>query len=159
MRCQLLPARSEQCPEGIVSISGENLRIFSPEQLGNMFNQTSIPLRYTPRKMLLHPQTRYLILVESDDDTYPFEEKQKVLENLKQTRVKKEESMETEEGTNFRVGVSYASRVTRRCLRCSSSRGWCLGFKYQDNGFGTKSGLLRPLLTEVEDTGYIGNVK
>lgn len=89
--------RSEQCPEGIVSISGENLRIFSPEQLGNMFNQTSIPLRYTPRKMLLHPQTRYLILVESDDDTHPHEEKQKVIEALKQTKVKKEDSMETEE--------------------------------------------------------------
>lgn len=88
--------RSEQCPEGIVSISGENLRIFSTEQLGNMFNQTTIPLRYTPRKMWLHPQTRYLILVESDDDTFPYEEKQKILSSQKQTVVKTEE-METEE--------------------------------------------------------------
>jgi hypothetical protein len=33
---------SEQCPEGIVSITGDSLRIFTTEQLGDMFNQTSI---------------------------------------------------------------------------------------------------------------------
>lgn len=47
--------RSEQCPEGIVCISADTLRIVTVEQLGQMFNQISIPLRYTPRKMLVHP--------------------------------------------------------------------------------------------------------
>eukprot|EP01126_Amoeba_proteus_P058655 TRINITY_DN7590_c0_g1_i6.p1 TRINITY_DN7590_c0_g1~~TRINITY_DN7590_c0_g1_i6.p1 ORF type:complete len:732 (+),score=137.55 TRINITY_DN7590_c0_g1_i6:1565-3760(+) len=72
---------SEQCPEGIVSVAAENLRIFSMEQLGNMFNQTSIPLRYTPHKIMLHPfskDSKYLIISESDDDTYPYEEKLQV---------------------------------------------------------------------------------
>lgn len=46
--------RSEQCPEGIVSISGDSLRIFTIETLGQLFNQTIIPLRYTPRKLLVH---------------------------------------------------------------------------------------------------------
>eukprot|EP01127_Copromyxa_protea_P000185 TRINITY_DN10178_c0_g1_i1.p1 TRINITY_DN10178_c0_g1~~TRINITY_DN10178_c0_g1_i1.p1 ORF type:complete len:1210 (+),score=264.17 TRINITY_DN10178_c0_g1_i1:41-3631(+) len=87
---------SEQCPEGIVAISGENLRIFSTEHLGTMFNQTSIPLRYTPRKMFLHPQTRYMIIVESDDDTYPYEEKQKLTAAAKVK--KEEENMQTEDG-------------------------------------------------------------
>lgn len=41
--------RSEQCPEGVVAISNDNLRIFTTEQVGDMFNQSSIPLRYHPR--------------------------------------------------------------------------------------------------------------
>jgi len=74
---------SEQCPEGIVSISGDTLRIFTTEQLGDMFNQTHIPLRYTPRKMISHPFTQNLILIESDNDTYPYAEKQKLIEMFK----------------------------------------------------------------------------
>jgi hypothetical protein len=34
-----------------VSIAEDTLRIFSAEQLDQMFNQTVIPLRYTPKKV------------------------------------------------------------------------------------------------------------
>lgn len=36
-----------------------------------MFNQEEIKLRYTPRKMLLHPTTNYIITLETDHNTYP----------------------------------------------------------------------------------------
>ena len=42
---------SEMCPEGMVAITGNTLRIFTVDNLGAMFNQTSFPLRYTPRKL------------------------------------------------------------------------------------------------------------
>lgn len=80
--------------------------------------------------MFLHPQTRYLILVESDDDTYPYEEKQRVLANLKQTSVKREESMETEDA-NGRSFFSRTPRITlssaRECVRSTTPRPWYLG--------------------------------
>lgn len=45
------PFCSHDCNEGIVGISGHTLRIIVPERLGEIFNQTIIPLRYAPRKM------------------------------------------------------------------------------------------------------------
>ena len=48
---------SEQCPEGIVAIAGNTLRILSLEKLGVIFNQVATPLQYTPRKLAIHPPT------------------------------------------------------------------------------------------------------
>lgn len=48
---------SEQCPEGIVAIAGNTLRILSLEKLGVIFNQVATPLQYTPRKLAVHPPT------------------------------------------------------------------------------------------------------
>ncbi|KAL6056108.1 Splicing factor 3B subunit 3 [Balamuthia mandrillaris] len=62
---------SEQCPEGIVAMSGNTLRIISPERLGEVFNQEAIPLRYTPRQMIIHPQTNYVIIAESEHNAHP----------------------------------------------------------------------------------------
>eukprot|EP01124_Arcella_intermedia_P030027 TRINITY_DN6478_c0_g1_i1.p1 TRINITY_DN6478_c0_g1~~TRINITY_DN6478_c0_g1_i1.p1 ORF type:complete len:1199 (-),score=275.88 TRINITY_DN6478_c0_g1_i1:1875-5471(-) len=88
---------AEQCPEGIVSIAADSLRIFTTEQLGDMFNQTSIPLRYTPRRMLLHPPTQNMIIIESDNDTYPYAEKQKLNEMFKRADGE-ENQMNVDEG-------------------------------------------------------------
>ncbi|RCH93139.1 pre-mRNA-splicing factor rse1, partial [Rhizopus stolonifer] len=52
---------SEQCPEGVVAVAGNTLRIFTVEKLGNVFNQVSIPLKYTPRKFALHPPSRTFV--------------------------------------------------------------------------------------------------
>ena len=41
---------SEQCPEGIVAIASNTLRILALEKLGAVFNQVSYPLEYTPRR-------------------------------------------------------------------------------------------------------------
>lgn len=48
---------SEQCPEGIVAIAANTLRILSLEKLGVIFNQVATPLQYTPRKLEIHTPT------------------------------------------------------------------------------------------------------
>lgn len=59
---------SEPCPEGIVAIAGNTLRIISVNNLGTMFNQTSHSLRYTPRKMIRHNNT--IIIIETDQNEF-----------------------------------------------------------------------------------------
>lgn len=47
------------------------------EKLGNIFNQVSIPLKYTPRKFALHAPTRTFVVIESDHATFSPSEKAK----------------------------------------------------------------------------------
>ncbi|KAJ3129900.1 Splicing factor 3B subunit 3 [Nowakowskiella sp. JEL0407] len=61
---------SEQCPEGFVAVVGHTLRIFMVEKLGTLFNQTIIPLKYTPRRFALHAPSKNFIVVESDHKTW-----------------------------------------------------------------------------------------
>uniref|UniRef100_A0A667XXX6 Splicing factor 3b, subunit 3 n=1 Tax=Myripristis murdjan TaxID=586833 RepID=A0A667XXX6_9TELE len=61
---------SEQCPEGIVAISTNTLRILALEKLGAVFNQVAFPLQYTPRKFVIHPETNNLVLIETDHNAY-----------------------------------------------------------------------------------------
>lgn len=61
---------SEQCPEGIVAISTNTLRILALEKLGAVFNQVSHPLEYTPRKFVIHPESGHLLLIETDHNAY-----------------------------------------------------------------------------------------
>eukprot|EP00343_Euplotes_focardii_P010237 CAMPEP_0205827222 /NCGR_PEP_ID=MMETSP0206-20130828/31278_1 /ASSEMBLY_ACC=CAM_ASM_000279 /TAXON_ID=36767 /ORGANISM="Euplotes focardii, Strain TN1" /LENGTH=178 /DNA_ID=CAMNT_0053127915 /DNA_START=137 /DNA_END=669 /DNA_ORIENTATION=+ len=73
---------SEQCPEGIVCISGNTLRIVILEKLGELFNQTVLPLRYTPRKLISNPMNKHLIVIESDHNAYPHKIKLELLKTL-----------------------------------------------------------------------------
>ncbi|KAL7978794.1 hypothetical protein Chor_013283 [Crotalus horridus] len=61
---------SEQCPEGIVAISTNTLRILALEKLGAVFNQVAFPLQYTPRKFVIHPESSNLIIIETDHNAY-----------------------------------------------------------------------------------------
>ncbi|KAF0289338.1 Splicing factor 3B subunit 3 [Amphibalanus amphitrite] len=63
---------SEQCPEGIVAISTNTLRILALEKLGAM----SYPLEYTPRKFAIHQDSGHLIIIETDHNAYTEETKQ-----------------------------------------------------------------------------------
>jgi splicing factor 3B subunit 3 len=54
---------SEQCPSGIVAVAENTVRIVAFDRLGEMFNVSSIPLRYTPRKFVVHPLTNNLVRV------------------------------------------------------------------------------------------------
>ncbi|XP_055891647.1 splicing factor 3B subunit 3-like [Biomphalaria glabrata] len=67
---------SEQCPEGIVAISTNTLRILALEKLGAVFNQVAWPLQYTPRKFVIHPESNNLIIIETDHNAYTEETKQ-----------------------------------------------------------------------------------
>lgn len=62
--------RSEQCLEGIVAVAGSTLRIVTVDNLGEHFNQTVTPLRYTPRKACRVPGTRQMVVIESDHNEY-----------------------------------------------------------------------------------------
>lgn len=58
---------TELCPDGLLGISGETLRIFTIPQLGGELKMDSLPLSYTPRKMAIHPSDPSLFyVVESD---------------------------------------------------------------------------------------------
>ncbi|KAI9814234.1 MAG: pre-mRNA-splicing factor rse1 [Pycnora praestabilis] len=59
---------SEQCLEGMVGIQGQNLRIFSIEKLANNLLQESIPLTYTPRQFVRHPDQPLFYVIESDNN-------------------------------------------------------------------------------------------
>lgn len=73
---------SEQCPEGFVAISGNTLRIVTLERLGELFNQTVVPLRYTPRKLLVHEETNNLVIIESDHNSYSYKIKKELQATL-----------------------------------------------------------------------------
>merc|ERR1719272_2806060 len=62
---------SEQCPDGIVAVAGNTLRIITIERLGQGFNEKVMPLLYTPRKSCVLPSTPLMLIVEADHATAP----------------------------------------------------------------------------------------
>ncbi|KAG5519797.1 hypothetical protein PMAC_000070 [Pneumocystis sp. 'macacae'] len=73
---------SEQCPEGIVGIQGQDLRIFMIERLDNILKQDSISLMYTPRRFIKHPDEHIFYVIESDHNVLPLNERQKQIEGM-----------------------------------------------------------------------------
>lgn len=67
---------SEICHEGIVALSGNKLKIFSIERLGEVFNQNIFNLRYTPRKMFVHPENNFIVILESEQNSLSKTEKE-----------------------------------------------------------------------------------
>lgn len=63
------PFRSEQCPEGVVAVCGQTLRIWTLERPKDCFHTTRFPLRYTPRAMAVHPVTGGLLVAEAERNT------------------------------------------------------------------------------------------
>ncbi|KAK5664185.1 hypothetical protein OQA88_401 [Cercophora sp. LCS_1] len=64
---------SEQCLEGMVGIHANYLRIFTIEKLGDNLIQKSIPLSYTPKRLVKHPEHPYFYTIEADNNTLPPE--------------------------------------------------------------------------------------
>ncbi|XP_010939835.1 spliceosome-associated protein 130 A [Elaeis guineensis] len=73
---------SDQCAEGVVAVAGDALRVFTIERLGETFNETVIPLRYTPRKFVLQPKRKNLIIIESDQGAFTAEEREAARKEL-----------------------------------------------------------------------------
>eukprot|EP00879_Flechtneria_rotunda_P016767 GHRR01017550.1.p1 GENE.GHRR01017550.1~~GHRR01017550.1.p1 ORF type:complete len:1036 (+),score=359.64 GHRR01017550.1:786-3893(+) len=63
---------SEQCPEGFVAVVKNTLRILAVDSIGETFNQSISRLRYTPRRLLIHPDHKTLIVAESDYQAVPI---------------------------------------------------------------------------------------
>eukprot|EP01132_Coremiostelium_polycephalum_P002352 gene2352-2902_t len=89
---------SDQCAEGIVATSENHLKIFTLEKLGDQFNRVSVPLECTPRRFIVHPQTNYIISIESELN-YNTEKIDATEEQVEeQVEVKKEDDdMETDD--------------------------------------------------------------
>ena len=69
---------SEACPGGLVAVAGSTLRIVTIDNLGAMYNQIALPLRYTPRKMTRFPGTSDLVIVEADHNEFNETERAEV---------------------------------------------------------------------------------
>ncbi|KAG4151376.1 hypothetical protein ERO13_D04G061100v2 [Gossypium hirsutum] len=52
------------------------MRVFTIERLGETFNETAIPLRYTPRRFVMQPKRKLLVIIESDQGSYTAEERE-----------------------------------------------------------------------------------
>lgn len=78
--CLLQGFASDQCPEGFVSVVKNTLRILAVENVGDTFNQSATRLRYTPRRLVIHPEHKNLIIAESEHGAVPLAER----EDLKQ---------------------------------------------------------------------------
>ncbi|KAI9166718.1 Pre-mRNA-splicing factor rse1 [Paramyrothecium foliicola] len=70
---------SEQCEEGVVGIQGQSLRIFAIDRLGDTLIQKCIPLTYTPKKLVKHPEQPLFYTIEADNNTLPPELREKLL--------------------------------------------------------------------------------
>lgn len=55
------------------------IRIFSIDRLGDTLTQKSIPLTYTPRKLIRHPEQPFFYTIESDNNTLPPDLRDKLL--------------------------------------------------------------------------------
>ena len=72
---------SEACPDAIVAVAGSTLRIIVVNNLGMMFNQKSIPLKYTPRKISrISPDkdNKQVMIIETDHNEFSAEQRQKL---------------------------------------------------------------------------------
>ena len=72
-----MPHRLLLCLE--VCIDAVWYRIFSIEKLGNNLLQQSIPLTYTPRKFIRHPEQPLFYIIEADNNTLSPSTKQQLL--------------------------------------------------------------------------------
>ena len=101
---------SEQCPEGFVGIAGNTLRIFMIEKLGEVFNSVVVPLRYTPRKMEINPVNNHLVILESEHNSFPVEQRQKIRSTL--------ESLDSDELDEYKIGTPKAGDgLWASCIR------------------------------------------
>lgn len=87
---------SEQCPEGIVAISTNTLRILALEKLGAVFNQVSWPLQFTPRRFIIHPESSNLIIIETDHNAYTDETKQQRKQQMAEEMIEAAQEEEQE---------------------------------------------------------------
>eukprot|EP00960_Hanusia_phi_P037491 752990-Hanusia_phi.AAC.6 len=60
---------SEQCPEGFVCVAANTLRILTVERLGEVFNQHSMKLSFTPRKSALLKDSGCFVVLETDHNS------------------------------------------------------------------------------------------
>ncbi|GAA5996109.1 U2 snRNP complex subunit RSE1 [Rhodotorula paludigena] len=84
---------AELCPEGLIGIVGNSLRIFTFPRLGQKVQQTAIDLSYTPRQLLTSPYSRLLYTVEADHRTYSPAAIQKTVSDMRAAEMEVDEEV------------------------------------------------------------------
>ncbi|KAF4620312.1 hypothetical protein D9613_000135 [Agrocybe pediades] len=84
---------AELSPEGLIGIAGSVLRIFQVPKLGMKLKQDSIPLSYTPRKFITHPNNHYFYMIEGDHRVLGEDAAAKKLQQLRQQGKKIDEEV------------------------------------------------------------------
>ncbi|KAI9294366.1 hypothetical protein K502DRAFT_365900 [Neoconidiobolus thromboides FSU 785] len=74
------PFSTESIPEGIVGISGDLLKIINFDRLDQQFQQDTIPLKYTPRRVILNPYSNHFVVLETENNTFSPSEIKRVIE-------------------------------------------------------------------------------
>ena len=96
---------SEQCPEGIVAIASNTLRILALEKLGAVFNQVSYPLEYTPRKFVVHHDSGRMVVIEADHNAYTeetkLERRQQIAQEMRDAATEEEQELAHEMADAF----------------------------------------------------------
>ena len=94
-------------------------RILALEKLGAVFNQVATPLRYTPRKFVIHPQSNNLVIIESDHNAFTDTAKEE----------KKQQIAEVSRGYNVQfydiencLGYVWQTHSALECLRSYGAR-------------------------------------
>lgn len=95
---------SEQCHEGFVAVARNSLRVLSLERVGEFFNQKVMRLRYTPRKMTIHPEFDTLLVAEADVQAIPLVERDDLQGLMKQQKQGGEKEKEGEGGEGIGNG-------------------------------------------------------
>ncbi|KAH7983418.1 hypothetical protein HPB52_011831 [Rhipicephalus sanguineus] len=107
---------SEQCPEGIVAISTNTLRILALEKLGAVFNQVSTTLEYTPRKFVVNSDSGHLIIVETDHNAYTEKMKQQRKQQMAEEMVEAAGEGEQELAAEMAAAFLKMGDVKVQCL-------------------------------------------
>eukprot|EP01147_Barroeca_monosierra_P004133 gene4133-67_t len=84
---------SEQLPEGIVAVTKNTLRILSLQNLGSIFNQSTIPLTYTPRQFILDEKTAIAVIIEGDQGVWTALTKQERLKKPEEEKTTDDDDM------------------------------------------------------------------
>lgn len=84
---------AELCPEGLIGIVGNSLRIFTFPRLGQKVQQTVIDLSYTPRQLLTSPHSRLLYTVEADHRTFSPSAIQKTMSDMRMVEMEVDEEV------------------------------------------------------------------
>ena len=75
---------SSICQDGVVGIKDKFLKIFRIENLGDLFSQSTMPLKYLPRKIICHAESRNLIIMEGMHRAYSESENRKALMKIRE---------------------------------------------------------------------------
>jgi len=106
---------SSQCPEGIVAISTNTLRILALEKLGAVFNQQSFPIDLTPRKFVVHPESGLVITIETDHNAYTEKSKQARKQQMAEEMI--EAAGEEEQQLAAEMAAAFLSeKLDERCF-------------------------------------------